>query len=160
MAMWREFIDLRGIGVRGRRSGRRQPLELAAAYFPGAAEGDPEGQEDQADIQAEALHANVDLVVPELVAARDIARRVNLRDASETGTHAASLLEPGHVLERDMLAVTQHFDLAGAQRTRSDEAHVAAEDAEQLRQLVHRRRAQPVPDTRNSRIAMRGLQRA
>ena len=41
------------------------------------------------------------------------------------------------------------FDLARAQRARSDEAHVAAEDVPQLRQLVHRRRAHEAADARS-----------
>ncbi len=57
-------------------------------------------------------------------------------------------------LQRHQLPIVGHVDLAGTQRPRPDEAHVADEDVPELRQFVHRRRAQRVPDARDARIAL------
>src|SRR5690606_27078524 len=128
-------------------------LELARALFPLAAEGNPEGQRDQADVQPEALAADVHAVVPELVPPRDVARREDLRDAGESGTHADARLVPGYFLER-LEAAADRFDLARPQRARANEAHVADEDVPELRQLVHRGRAHEPAHPGDARVVL------
>ena len=51
------------------------------------------------------------------------------------------------------------LDLAGPQRAGPDEAHVAAQDVPQLRQLVHRGGAHEAADARDARIALDRLDR-
>src|SRR6185503_3714761 len=82
----------RGAARRGVRRGRpRLPRhrasswesnsELLAAHFPRTTRGDPEREEDEAYVEPHRLAAHVEEVVFELVPARDVARRVDLRDA-------------------------------------------------------------------------------
>ena len=54
--------------------------------LPCPAEGNPERQQDQADVEDQAPAADIEAVVLELVAARHVARRENLCDAGEPGT--------------------------------------------------------------------------
>ena len=49
-------------------------------------------------------------------------------------------------------------DLAGAQRARADEAHVASQDVHELRQFVHRRGAEQLTHACDPRIVSDGLQ--
>jgi hypothetical protein len=90
----------------------------------------------------------------------DVARRVDLRDAREPGADAVPLLVAGHVLERLEAAVTRGLDLAGTERTRPDEAHVAAEDAPELRQFVHGGRPHQPADASDAGVVRAGLQGA
>src|SRR5690349_3836729 len=96
-------------------------LELPVARLPLAAERNPERQGDQQDVEPEALTPDVEAVVAELVAARDVAHRVDLRDARQSGPDEASLRVTGHVFERFQGAVAERFDLAGAKRPGSHE---------------------------------------
>src|SRR5438874_9422266 len=107
--------------------------DFAAPMLPFAAERDPERQQDQPDVESEAFAACVDAIEAELVAAADIARRVNLRDAGEARPETASRRVTWDVLERNERPVTR-FDFAGTQRPRSDKAHVAAKDVPELRE--------------------------
>ena len=59
--------------------------------LPASAERDPEGKQDQTDVEREALVGDVDLVVLELVAARHIAWREHLSDACQPGADAVAL---------------------------------------------------------------------
>ena len=102
----------------------------------------------------------IEEVVPELVAAGDIARRVDLGDAGQAGTDAVTLGEAGDILELLVRAVAARLDLARAQRPRPDKTHVADEDAPQLWQLVHRRGAHQSPDPGDARVVLAGLQRS
>ena len=56
--------------------------------FPRPRNGDPERERDETHVEPERLAAHVEQVVAELVAARDVARRVDLRDACQPGQHA------------------------------------------------------------------------
>src|SRR6476661_8333967 len=79
--------------------------DLAGADLPLPAERDPERQCDQPHIEPEALAVDVHPVVPELVATRDVARRVDLRDAGEPRSYAAALGVARHLFERLQAAV-------------------------------------------------------
>src|SRR4051794_30673253 len=122
----RAIASTRGCGDEGRgRTRRRQVgarsggLDLVAAMFPPAAERDPEGEEDEPDVEPETGAPGVDPIVPELVATSDIPRCVDLSDAGESGSHAAALEVTGDLLERDESAVGR-LDLAGTEGTRPD----------------------------------------
>ena len=95
--------------------------------------GDPEGEEDQAEVEPGALAADVDEIVAELLPSRDVAIRVDLGHAREPRRDAVTGLVSGNVLDGNGLAGSIHFDLTGQQRPWPDEAHAAAEDAPQLR---------------------------
>src|SRR5262245_15420729 len=109
--------------------------------LPSPAERDPERQEDQPQVEPEALVLDVNQVVFELVAAWDVARRVDLRDTGQARAHAVALDVAGNRRHVDVAARAVGFDLSRPQGARTDEAHVAAEDVPELRQLVERRRA-------------------
>src|SRR4029078_3543021 len=113
--------------------------DLAGADLPLPAERNPERQCDQPQIEPEALAADVHPVVPELVATRDVARRVDLCDAGEPRSYAAPFGIARHLCECLEAAVAERLDLTGSQGAWSDEAHVADEDVPELRQFVHRR---------------------
>src|ERR671919_12506 len=73
--------------------------ELAVASFPPAAKGNPERRRDQPHVQPEALSLDVQPVVPEFLAARNIARGVDLRDAGEARADTAPMLVTWHFFE-------------------------------------------------------------
>src|SRR6188474_219508 len=137
----------------------RMLLELVATMLPLATERNPERQHDQANVEFEALVAYVYEVVSELVAARDIAGRKNLRNSGQPWAHPVALLVAGDVGDCDMRAVGVDLDLAGAQRPRPDKCHVAAEDVPQLGQFIERGGAQYLADPGNSWVVFARLQR-
>src|SRR5690242_9279107 len=61
--------------------------DLWTTTFPCAAERDPEGQRDQPHVERKGLPLDVQTVVPKLVPPRNVARRVDLRDAGEARAH-------------------------------------------------------------------------
>src|SRR6266540_1920395 len=77
--------------------------ELAPLAFPRASEGDPEGQQDQPDVEPKALAANVQQVVFEFVSARNVARRVDLRDPGKSRPHETHLALPDVEQLRDLI---------------------------------------------------------
>src|SRR6266851_4450722 len=106
-------------------------LHLAPTRLPRAASGDPERQRNQLQVEANACALQVQAVEAELARARKIARRVDLREAGEARADAMARLVAGNLRQRDQSAVAADFDLAGHQRARSDEAHVADQDVPQ-----------------------------
>src|SRR5690606_39174431 len=133
--------------------------ELPAAHFPAAAKGDPERQGNQPQVEPERLPIDVEPIVSELLAARNVARRVDLGHPGEPGYDAVPFHVTRNVLERALTAIARHFDLAGSQGPGAHETHVAHEDAPELRQLVHRGGPQPPAHPRDTRIVVGGLQR-
>src|SRR5262245_13586245 len=109
---------------------------LAASAFPAATKGHPEREQDETHVESEALTTHVDAVVLELVAARQVPRSVDLRDAREAGTHSMTLQVAWDVFHLFMSPVAGRLDFARPQRARSDEAHIAAQDVPELRQLI------------------------
>src|SRR5947208_781018 len=61
--------------------GWRKRLNAAVARFPFAAAGDPERHEDQFQIEPEAGTFEIQAIEAELAGPRDVARRVDLREA-------------------------------------------------------------------------------
>src|SRR5690348_1849284 len=61
--------------------------ELATAMLPSSTSRDPERQQHQPQIETETRVTDVQPVHPELVATRQIARRVHLRQAGQAGTN-------------------------------------------------------------------------
>src|ERR1700687_3264020 len=100
--------------------------------LPAAAEGDPEGQGDERQVEAEAAARDIEEVVAELLPARDVAWGVDLRQARQPRTHAVPQLVSQHVLEPSERAALAALDLCRHQRPRADEAHVAEEDIPEL----------------------------
>src|SRR4029079_10139110 len=99
-------------------------------------------------------------IVLELVTTRDVACRVDLRDAREPRPHAGTLDIPGDRLHVHVASATAGFYFTRAQRTRPDKAHVAAQNVEQLRELIHGGCSKHAPDTRHTRIVLGRLERA
>ena len=58
-------------------------LNFLAPIFPFSFEGDKEGKEDQLQVEAKGLFADVKEVIPKLLAARRITRKVHLSDAGQ-----------------------------------------------------------------------------
>src|SRR5262245_9355979 len=112
---WRYERPQRGGGG---RTGREWS-DLGGASLPAAARRDPERQQDQADVEPEALIACVDAIESELVAAGDVARRIDLRDAGQPGTDLLTLVIAVDLLERDHVAAA-FLDLARTKRPRTD----------------------------------------
>src|SRR2546428_5266804 len=113
--------------------------DLSVARFPFAAARDPEREQQQLEIETDARPFEIEVIEPEFAGARQIARRVHLREAGEPGTNAVPICVAANVLQRDEPPITQDVHLAGPQRPRADETHVADEDVPELRQLVHGR---------------------
>src|SRR5262249_36423212 len=104
---------------------RPSSSDLSVAALPTSTAGDPKRQQDQLQIEPEARALPVQAIEAEFVGARDVARRVDLRQPGQPGTHQVPLAIAGNRLERHEVAVAAQFDLAGHQRARADEAHVA-----------------------------------
>jgi hypothetical protein len=138
--------------------GGRDGVRTCSAVFPLAAERDPERQENQPDVEPETLPGDVNLVVAELEAARNIAWREDLCDAGQARPKAGAVGVTRNVLERDERAVARLY-FAGTQGARTDKAHVATKDVPELRQFVHRGRAHQVTDAGDPRVALGRLQR-
>src|SRR5438477_8945347 len=107
-------------------------LYLAPANFPGAPRGDPEREQDQPHVEPEAGSPDVEAIEAELAGTRDVARRVHLRQARQPGTHAVAFVVAGNLFEMDHLAVAADIHFPGPQRTRTNEAHVAAKNIHEL----------------------------
>src|SRR5262245_33905150 len=107
-------------------------LELFSAYFPASANGNPERKGNQTQVEREGLSWNIEPVVSKLASARNVARGVDLRDARQSGPHAAAGLEPGYHFECLEAAVCAGFDLSRTQGSRAHKAHVSAENVPQL----------------------------
>src|SRR5688500_2992126 len=135
----------------------RAPSEFPPPGFPGAPEGNPERQDYQTKIEREGALPDVQQVIPEFLTPRDVARREHLRDAGQAGRHLTAFAEARHFFQGLMPARSVDLDLAGPERARANEAHVAAKDAEQLRKLVHRSRAQQAAHPRDARVIGAGL---
>ena len=125
--------------------------------LPPASERDPEGQGDQPRVEPEGLPGDVKPVVPELVAPRDVAGRVDLADTRQAGADPLALGVPRDLLEPLVLAGSRDLDLSRPQGPRADEAHVAHEDVPELRQLVHGRRPHQTADACDAGIVLSGL---
>src|SRR5437667_656073 len=136
------------------------PSELRAATSPRAGEGDPNGKENQSEIEPEALLPDIDEVVPELLPARDVAVGVDLGQPRQPRGHPVALLVAGDPLDRHDLVPAVDLDLLRPESPRTDEAHVAAEDAPELGQLVHGRRPEPPPHGCDPRVGVARLERA
>src|SRR5262249_4033705 len=124
------------------------------------ATGDPERQRDQFQVEPEARALQVQAIETELAGARDVARRVDLREAGEARTNAVALVIAGELAERHERPSAARVDLARTQRAGPDEAHVPDENVPELRQFVHRGRAQDAAEVRGTRIARSRLDRA
>src|SRR5688572_17552808 len=134
--------------------------KLALPALPRAAQADPERQKYQSEIEPERSALDVDEIVAELLTPRHVARRVDLRDPGEARLHAGACVIPRNLLHRDDASIAGGVDLAGTQRARADEAHVAAEDVHELRELVHRGGAQEPPGSRHARVPLDRLHRS
>src|SRR5947209_19988221 len=95
----------------------------------------------------------IEVVHDTLLDARVAAPTVDLRPAGDARLHAVT----EHVL-RNLLA--ELIDEHRALGPRADEAHVAAEHVEELRNLVEARAAQPPADRRRAIVALRRPHRA
>src|SRR5881409_1830067 len=98
------------------RRGSATPLELPAPTLPGAAEGDPERERNQLEVEPERLPPDVQEVELELVSAREVPGGVDLSDPRETGPHAVAPLVTRDLVERDQRAISAHLDLGGHER--------------------------------------------
>ena len=122
----------------------RSSQELANASLPERI--DRKRHRHQAQVERQALTSHV----PAIQAQRHApgARFSHLREPSETGQHA-----PAEIVSR--CRPTESRDIGRSQRARSDSAHVAAEDVDELRKLIETGRAQDAADPRDSAISHR-----
>src|SRR5215813_2580631 len=74
-----------------------------------------------------------------------IAAAGNLPEASQPGLHTEATLLPG---------LFHPNRIANRQRARANDAHIAQQDIDQLRQLIDARAPQPLPDSSNSRVVL------
>src|SRR5882672_7004784 len=95
------------------------------------------------EIRGQRLPANVLEVKAHPLVEADLAAARNLPQARDAGLHVETATLPGLVL----------VGLLGQRRAWADEAHVALDHVDELRQLVDRRRAQPLADARDARVA-------
>src|SRR5260221_7636224 len=159
-ARWLAAISQAGPAPTITTSRKIRASVLAATGFPCAMNANPKRDQNQSHVEPPRAVPHVDPIVAELVPARYVARRVHLRDAGQPGAHRHARGEPGHILQPFEDAAPPRFDLAGPQRPRPHKAHVAAKDVPQLRELVHRGRAQEAADARHPGIVLRRLDRA
>src|SRR5688500_2956525 len=108
-----------------------RPLHFSIAVLPSSARSDPERLQDQLQIQAEARLLLIQQVVAKLAGARQIARRIHLRDAGQSGTDPMTRLISRYRAEREHGAIRGRVGFTRAQRPRPDHAHVAAKDIPQ-----------------------------
>src|SRR5260221_7050695 len=100
--------------------GGTSKLHASIARFPLAAPGDPERQHDQFEIQPETGAPQVQTIEAELAGARNVARRVHLCEARESGTDLVALDVAWDFVERYEPPVATRFDFARTQRPRTD----------------------------------------
>ena len=100
------------------------------------AEHQRDGLEDQAEVLPERPVRDVEVVEPDHLLERDVAAAEHLPEAGDARLQLEALARP----------VVDVLVLLEDQRPRADEAHLAAEDVEQLRQLVERVAAQEAAD--------------
>src|SRR3954466_1860202 len=74
-------------------------LYFATAHFPGAARGDPERQEDQPEIEGKGGAVDIEAVEAELAGARNVPRRIDLREARQSRADAVPFVIPANVFE-------------------------------------------------------------
>src|SRR5206468_6991581 len=108
----------------GRRRSTNES-KLFLALFPGAAQRDPERQQDQANVEHERTPADIEKIEAEFLPPRYVARRIDLGDAGQSGRHRAAPQETGNGVQRDWGAAAVGVDFFRPQRARTDEAHVA-----------------------------------
>src|SRR4051812_48699288 len=114
--------------------------------LPSSARGDPERLNDQANVKEQAGLPDVQKVVTKLSMTRKVASRVHLRDASQARAHAMTCIVSADRAQRHHDPVNGGIGLAWAERPRAHNAHVAAENIPELRQLIERRRAKNPAD--------------
>src|SRR5688500_1613404 len=100
---------------------------------PPAAQRDPQRQNDETNIERDALCLEVHRVVAELLPPWNIAGRVNLRDAREPRPHTVPRLEAGNGIEAYRDARAGDLDFLRHEGARANEAHLALQDVPQLR---------------------------
>src|SRR5439155_7100567 len=98
-----------------------------------------------AEVERERAVGDVLEVVCELLLPGRLAGDARLREAGQAGTDDQAL-----PVLRDR--PRQLFEKGRPDRPRADEAHVAAEDVPQLRQLVELRGSQPAPEPGHLRL--------
>src|SRR3990172_759985 len=125
---------------RGRRllPERRSRSKLLTSHFPLPAESDPEGNQDELDVEREALLSYVQSIIAELLPSRYVSRGENLSDSGESGDHPVAFGESWNLFEPNRAAVALELDFLDGERSRTDERHVSLEDVPELRKLVHR----------------------
>ena len=101
----------------------------------------PAGGEDGAEVEAHRAVGDPLEVVRELLRHRRLVAAPHLREAGEAGADDEPLPVRGQLV-RELL------EEDGADGSRADEAHVAAQDVPELRDLVQLRRLQPLAERR------------
>ena len=99
----------------------------------------------QLDVVGERPGRDVAVVEPDHLAERDVVAAEHLPEAGHPGLQVEAAAGPAV----DVVV------LLGDQRPRADQAHLAAEDVDQLRQLVERAAAQEPADPGDARIVAR-----
>src|SRR3972149_10130348 len=77
-------------------------LEVFASSFPSASQRDPERKRDELQIERETLPSNIEEVVTELVATRNIPRGKDLSNPGESGPHQTTQVKAGNGLIWDL----------------------------------------------------------
>ena len=68
-----------------------------------------------------------------------------------------ALVVSGDLIEAHELSVAPDLDFARPQRPRAHKTHIAGQNIPELRQLVHRGRAQQLPHTRDAAVVLGSL---
>src|SRR6478609_8310377 len=132
---WRAAASCAVARLAGSCSGLRS-VRAAAAHDCGQRAG------EQLEVAPERPVGHVEVVERDHLGERDVAAAHDLPEAGEAGGEveaAAAVADDVAILFDD-------------QRTRADEAHLAAHDVDELRQLVQRPLAQRAPERRDARV--------
>ncbi len=131
----------------------------APAGLPVSPGADHQGHDDEVKVQEERPVSDIPQIVAKLDIPGDIPGQEQLRHARETRLYRAALLE-AFVLRDVPRSIVSRFDLHRPQGPRSDEAHFALEDVQQLRQLIQGEGAKHPAERRDPIVLGRRLYRA
>jgi len=99
-----------------------------APGLPPAPEADPEGQRNQAKIQPQGLFADIEEIVAELLARRDVLSDVYGGKPCEARPGAESLTKPGNIFILHRVSLLISHDLTDGQGSGAHEAHLSPKD--------------------------------
>src|SRR6266496_2742530 len=126
-------------------------LRISSSSSSGLVDHRPEGSYHDQEIEPGGAVVEVEQVVAELDAGVAEVAAVDLGQAGDAGADAVALLVAGDL-------ALELFDEAGALGARADDAHLAAQDVDELRDLVQARLAQQAADGGQAAVVVAAAQ--